>query len=186
MSGHRSHIQTFLQLITDLALFSLKIIAEYEEQSGPSAPQGGDGTSGSSVGSASPDAFQSNRKLIPPSIPMKGGVASQPAVQPHRSSPSVITNSVRSSPALYIDTSADSREERRPSHKHKPQFRADNSRDRTVNNNERQAFSSIAMRTQPDMAPVLTNNVDNRHSVEVTEQDLNAGEHLHHYNKTNK
>lgn len=167
----------------------LQIIAEYEEQSGPCAPQGGDGTSGSSVGSASPDAFHSKRNLIPPSnIPMKSGVSSQPMMQPHRSSPSIgSTNSVRSSPALYIDTSAEGRGEntRRhhplPSHKLNPPYHMDRSReprDRPINANhvDKPVFHPVVtLRPQPDVAPVLTSDVDNRHSVEVTEQDLNSG-----------
>ncbi|XP_067934733.1 partitioning defective 3 homolog isoform X12 [Watersipora subatra] len=154
-----------------------QIVAEYEEQSGPSVPQGGDGTSGSSVGSASPDAFQSNRKLIPPSIPMKSAALSQPAVQPHRSSPSV-TNSVRSSPALYIDSAIDAKLEHQP-HKLLPSFLTNSSRDRTVTQSDRQlsSFSSsvAALRPQPEKAPMLNNNVDTRHSVEVTEHDLASG-----------
>lgn len=158
-------------------------MAEYEEQSGPSAPQGGDGTSGSSVGSASPDIFHAARKIIPPSnIPVKSGVSSQPAVQPHRSSPSINTNSVRSSPALYNDTSSDARGERRhgpPPQRTRPAFHSDKSKERAVNNNDKVSAFPPILRAQVDKAPVLNNAViDNRHSVEVTEHDLNAGKYI--------
>lgn len=83
-----------------LLLLFLQIIAEYEEHNGPSAPQGGDGTSGSSIGSTSPDIFHANRKLpIPPqSIPSKTLNSTQGAGS--RSSPA-IPNNVRSSPAIH-------------------------------------------------------------------------------------
>ena len=108
---------------------------------------------------------------------MKSGVVSQPVVQPHRSSPSVSTNSVRSSPALYIDTEA--RTDRRhpiPSHHQKP-FYNDPTRDRPTHYIDRQAAfpTAAVLRPQPDKVPVLNNNIDNRHSVEVTEQYLTAG-----------
>ena len=98
-----SHCDVILTFLPWYSLYCVQIVAEYEEHTGPSAPQGGYGTSGSSVGSASPDVFQSNRKLISSSNIPAGSTKSGITV---KASAGVPTNPIRSSPALYIDTTA--------------------------------------------------------------------------------
>lgn len=112
-------------------------------------------------------------------------MASQPtAAVPHRSSPSIHTNSARSSPALYIDIANEQRADKRwggggpPAQRHRqPQVynnKLERPKERGAGKDSLAQGYSAALRPQVE-APVLNNTVDNRHSVEVTEQDLNTG-----------
>jgi len=153
----------------------VQIIAEYEEQGGPSAPQGGDGTSGSSIGSTSPDVFHNRKPLN--NIPAKtaASVANQ-----SRSSPAIPYQSLpsRDRPNHYAQSDTD----RQPS-----SFTADrqyHAERQALPDRERQAPPHMERQVPPhmdrqtrDRPPTLSNNhhMDSQYAVEVTEQDLTTG-----------
>lgn len=182
----------------------VQIIAEYEEHNGPSAPQGGDGTSGSSVGSTSPDVFQSSRRLITPksaTIANKALSSTQGGSQ-HRSSP--VPSAIRSSPAMIYNN--DSRKgsgqfaeppdssqfgDRMPykteanskqRHYNDPLPPRPNTNGVDVTNSGYGVATPFLPQPERLTPPVLNNTIDKRHSVEVTEKDLSAGQLINSVN----